>query len=518
MEQTKEETLSILLPKATPAAIKWLALTRQNINNIKEEIASLKIKLSLSESFEADNILADILLGLTSLEAAKRKIEVLKSRQALGEICQILFLDEEYAKLLLKTYATPLSKTLFIQACDELNPDFELKKDSSALSDIIDTLLDKAKKQEEAFLATLEQEKIFLETLLKEKLINKASYLDLSDLFFNQNSLSLKQEWEKLFKELKTIYDNKTLNAELCLNTLKGNITPKEAKEITKLGKVLNKPLLATDLQRLYLKYAPIKSAEEILTTLQTLLKKFDYVYLPEENLSLAVKVMLEASEQNLINAENTASYNKGKILFLRALCSNKFFASFARELTLRFYGKISVQDLSLLLQNITARLPGGTCKENADIGLKVLLGKLTFKEASAQANFLFDKRKKMFSNNFEQEALNTYLGTKSKEEVLNFFHTTLSQYDFWQKDNSKYCFALTILISQLNGNISEEWEITALKLLQEGAPEASVEIILKELSNQIISSFEILNSYRDFYTQTSNHKEAALRVVNKFN
>ena len=52
------------------------------------------------------------------------------------------------------------------------------------------------------------------------------------------------------------------------------------------------------------------------------------------------------------------------------------------------------MQDLSLLLQSITSRLKGGVCKENADIGLKVLLGKLTFKEASAQANFLFDKRK----------------------------------------------------------------------------------------------------------------------------
>ena len=122
-----------------------------------------------------------------------------------------------------------------------------------------------------------------------------------------------------------------------------------------------------------------------------------------------------------------------------------------------------------------------------------------------------------MFSNAFEQEALNSYLGTKSKEEVLNFFHTTLSQYDFWQKDNSKYCFALTILISQLNGTINEEWERTALKLLQEEAPEASVEIILKELSQKTISTFEIVNSYRDFYAQTSSHKEASLRVINKF-
>ena len=70
-------------------------------------------------------------------------------------------------------------------------------------------------------------------------------------------------------------------------------------------------------------------------------------------------------------------------------------------------------------MQSITSRLKGGVCKENADIGLKVLLGKLTFKEASAQANFLFDKRKNLFSNTFEQEALNSYLGTKTKEEVF---------------------------------------------------------------------------------------------------
>ena len=518
MEQIKEENISLLLPKATPNAIKWLALTRHNINNIKEEIASLKTKLSLSEGFYADNILVDVLLGFISIDAAKYKIEVLKARQTLGEICQTLFLDDEYSKLLLKTYGTLLSKILFTQACDKLNPDFELKKDSSALPNIIDTLLENAKKQEEKFLITLEEEKLFLEDLLKNKFIDKASYLDLSDLFFNQNSVSLKTEWTQLFTELKTLCDNKSLNSELCVNALKGNITKKEAAEITKLAVVLNMPILPSDLQSLYLKYGEVKTSEEILTTLKTLLKRFDYVYFPEENLSLALKVMLEATEQNLKDAENKASFNKGKILFLRSLCASKVFAPFARELTLRFYGKISAQDLSLLLQNITARFPGGICKDNADIGLKVLLGKLTFKEASAQANFLFDKRKNSFSNDLEQEALNSYLGTKNKEEILNFFHTTLSQYDFWQKDSSKYCFALTILIAQLNGNISEAWGTTALKLLQEGAAVASVEFILKELSSKVITTFELLNSYRDFYAQTSSHKEASLRVVNKFN
>lgn len=517
MEKTKEETLSVLLPKATPAAIKWLALKRHNIDNLKDEIASLKSKLSLSESLEADNLLADVLLGFTSVEGAKHKIEVLKSRQFLGEICQDLVLDESYAKLLFKVYGSPLSRPLFIEACDKLNPDLELKKDSAALSNIIDTLLDNAQKEEESFLLTLEEEKLFLNNLLKENYIDKAAYLDLSDLFFNQTSLSLKTEWEKLFNDLKNIYNNKTLNAELCLRTFKGNITSEEARQITNLASVLNLPILTSDLQSLYLKYSPVKTPEEISLILQTLLKKFDYVYSPLENLALAIKVMLEATQENLNQAEAIASFNKGKILFLRSLCASKVFAPFARELTQRFYGKISTQDLSLLLQNITARLAGGACKENADIGLKVLLGKITFKEASAQAEFLLDKRKEHFSNAFEQEALNSYLGTKSKEEVLNFFHNTLSQYDFWQKDSSKYCFALSVLISQLNGTISEEWGLTSLKLLQEGAPETSVENILKELNKQNISNFEVLNSYRDFYAQTSSHKDAALRVINKF-
>lgn len=518
MINTKEETLSTLLPQATPYAITWLALKRGNINNLKEELSSLKAKLSLKDSFEADNILADVLLGFTSTEAAKHKIEVLKSRQALSEICQELVLDENYVKLLFKVYGSPLSNPLFLDACDKLNPDFELKKDSSSLSSIVDTLLDEANKKEEAFLTTLEAEKNFLKDLLKEKQINQAEYLDLSDLFLNQTSVSLKTEWEKLFGELKNIYDDKNLNKDITVNTLKGNITYKEACEITQLASLLKLPILSSDLQSLYLKYSPIKTLQEISLTLQTLLKRFDYVYSPVENLSLAIKVMLEATQENLKEAENKASYNKGKILFLRSLCANKIFAPFAKELTLRFYGKISVQDLSLLLQSITSRLKGGVCKENADIGLKVLLGKLTFKEASAQANFLFDKRQNLFSNTFEQEALNSYLGTKTKEEVLNFFHTTLSQYDFWQKNSSKYCFALTLLIEQLNGNISETWGKTALMLLQEDAPETSVETILKELNQQPISTFEIVNSYRDFYAQTSSHQEASLRVVNKFN
>ena len=86
------------------------------------------------------------------------------------------------------------------------------------------------------------------------------------------------------------------------------------------------------------------------------------------------------------------------------------------------------------------------------------------------------------------------------------------------QKDSAKYCFALTLLIEQLNGNISDTWGKTALMLLQEDVPETSVETILKELSKNPVSTFEIINSYRDFYAQTSSHKEASLRIVNKFN
>lgn len=515
---TKEDKLVSLLPQATPRALEYLALKKYNLDNLEGKISSLKKQLDLKDTFYADNILIDVLLGLTSKKAAKRKIEVLKSREFLFDFCQDLALDEGTLKLLCKVYASPLSKTLFIEACDKLNPDFELKKDSAAISDIIDSLLEEAKKQELSFSATEEKEKLFLKDLLRNNLIDKASYEDLENLFFNQTSVSLTTEWQNLFDRLKQIYDKKQLNAQICASALKGNILPSEAEDIMNLAKTLNLPVLAEDLQSLYLKYGGIKTNQEIAKTLHALLKNFDYLYLPQENLSLALQVMLEATQEKLDQAQTASSYNKGKILFLRALCANKLFAPFAIELTRRFYGKVAVQDLSLLLQNITARFAGGSCKENAQIGLKVLLGKLTFKEASLQANFLFDKRKAQASDSLEQEALNSYLGTKTREEVLGFIHNTLGQYDFWQNDRSKYCFALSVLIEQLNGTLSEEWALCSLKLLQENTPETTVEAILKELKTQNISSFEIINSYRDFYAQTSSHKEAGLRVINKFN
>ena len=47
MNKTKEEKLSLLLPQATPAALKCLAFKKHNLDNLEEEISSLKAKLAL---------------------------------------------------------------------------------------------------------------------------------------------------------------------------------------------------------------------------------------------------------------------------------------------------------------------------------------------------------------------------------------------------------------------------------------------------------------------------------------
>lgn len=60
-----------------------------------------------------------------------------------------------------------------------------------------------------------------------------------------------------------------------------------------------------------------------------------------------------------------------------------------------------------------------------------------------------------------------------------------MRSYSFWKDDGAKHCYALSIALEELNGNISSSWADTVLTLLEKGYPEESIEVIAEGLSSQ---------------------------------
>ncbi len=524
-QQTETQPIAPTLAGALPRASEYMLQLLEYKNNGRTEqdlidlVNEYKKDLQIPQDLNADDLVIQIILLRQSAAAAKRKIEVLKSQKALAEIASVLTLDAEFLNLLLNHYASVSCEKLFVNEyenlSDSLNPQAE--KPTPEFSKIIDKLIDDAQKKETSFAAVREENKEYLAALLKDKKISYSLYLDLCETYCFCGAASFQPLFEDLLKALGAQNDNPSLNSALACKVLLYEITKEDALEITKLDKVMPYRLLEDDLQTIAFKYLKLKSPQDAADTLEAVLKRLSCADNPVENLGLAVRVVTDARVETLQEAEAIAAEKRGKILFMRKLAGYKFFSGCEDELTSTFYGHYSIEEVLSLFSQVLRELPyNNDINENADIGLKVLLKKLPLKDAVSQALFRKENKSNYSADALENEALNNYLGTKSREDALSILREKLHPYSFWKDDGAKHCYALSVALEELNGNISSSWADTVLTLLEKGYPDESIDIIAEGLSSQKdITADTIISAYDKFYASGKNHKDAAMRVVN---
>jgi len=519
--EVTESTLSSVLPYASAYMLELLQYKNNGLSEQELILAvnDYKKELNIPQDLNADDIIIQILLMRRSAEAAKHCVEVLKSQKALTEISSSLELDAQYVSLLVNYYASLSCQNLFIKEYESLSSSFapEQEKQNPEFAKIIDTLIDKAQKAETISAQTASENKEYLAALLKDKKITYSLYLDLCDVYCYPGSAEFKPAFEDLMKKLGDINDNPSLNAVLASKVMLYMITEEEAGSISNLDAAMPYRLLAEDLQVIAFKYLKVKSVQDAADTLEAVLKRLVCADNPVENLGLAVRVVTDARLETLQEAEAIAADNRNKILFMRKLSSYKFFGGYEDEITSAFFGTRSMEEIISLFNNILRELPcNSDITENADIGLKVLLKKLPMKDAVAQAAFRKENKSSYSADSLENEALNNYLGTKGREEVLSFFRDKLHPYSFWRNDETKHCYALNVILEELNGNTSTFWADTSLTMLEKAYPEESIDIIMEGLSSQKdLTLQDITEAYEKFYASSKNHKDAALRVVN---
>lgn len=326
-----------------------------------------------------------------------------------------------------------------------------------------------------------------------------------------------------LLKKLNSVNDNPEQNKILAAKAALNIMTDDEALFCAALAKAIKYPLLADDLQTIAFKYGPLKTPAQTAEIFEAVLRGLPYLDDAVENLGLAARVMTDGRAQTLKNAEDYATQRKAKMIFMRKLSADKFFAAYADELTNKFFGANTIDEISSMFHHILKELPHiSDIYENADIAVKVLLKKLPIKDALNQA--VFQKENKTSTARvaaqsafaLEQEAYQSYRGIKSKAEVIAFFKDRLAPFDFWLQDENKHCYALSTLVGELNGSISVFTADLALSMLDAGCPEESVEIVSAGLASlQDISKEDVLAAYKKFYSAGKDHQDAARRVVN---
>lgn len=496
--EIEQEKLKTYLPKADSYLLAELlynnSLTEEEL---EKEISALKESLNTDE----DNLIIDILLFRQSKKSAVKKAKVFKAQKILQNLAAQVALDKEYYDLLNHVYAQVSSKIL-VQ---------ETPKPHT-----VDNLLKGIKEPRVILKVKADENLKFLNDLHDSRKITLKTFRNLFQVYAFPGAPELKSDFNILLNKIAEIASDFKYKEELAAKVLLAEIAEEEIAPILNLYKTFPHPLNLEDLIIIYFKYSVLPEGE-VQKVFKAILAKLPSKEEPYENLALAVKILKDGREETFDKSVLQARIKQDKLKYMKALAKVPFFVGYQDELTLKFYGKKSLLDVGLEFKELLQSLPfNESYKENADIGIKVMLGKIPYKAGYAQALYRKESKPKLGEDPLRLEALQKYSGPKSKEEVLEFLRLKLKPYTFHKKDGAAYCTALAYLIDELNGKNPPKATTVALELFEQGLNEKQVEEIVNKFLQKV--SFDedaLLTAYKRFYDIKQDKEDAVARILN---
>ena len=247
-------------------------------------------------------------------------------------------------------------------------------------------------------------------------------------------------------------------------------------------SKLLGGQILEEDLMIIACRYLKVKTPQDILDAFDAVLKRLPHVNQKEENLGLAVQVLLDGTEKVFEQAQQKAALRRERTLLRSALSKKEAYAGYEYDIAKRFAGQKTYVQIEREMDEILAELPH--CQEtleNKELACKVLLGTLSLEEARKQAAYLRDVKAQTLTQGLAPEALKNYLGTKPAQEITEFFEKSLAPYTFWKSDRAKHEFALAALVGELNGTSDTRISSFVLDMLESGS---SLELVSDMMAN----------------------------------
>lgn len=479
-------TIYCMLPGINDDYAAKLVYTLENkktLPQLQQDIADIAAQLG-SDCEAADTIVAQILLDEITLPAALKQLRVFNNAASIIELGGALETQEEDVKLLLSVYASFASRQYFDAAF------------AAALKDVQDQPIPDAEKARHGLRKLVEQAR---ETEMNARSVaknNKKTILKLADqyrlqikttaelvnLYTQPATVDFEREFHPVLQELQQINEDARLSASLAAKVLLWRITPKDAQAISELSKRLHGQILEDDLMIIACRYLKVKTPQDILDTFDAVLKKLPHVSQKEENLGLAVKVLLDGTAATFEKAQQKAALRRERIMLRKNLAKKEIYSGYEYDLADKFAGHKTLAQIERETDELLNSLPHCVDKkENKELACKVLLGTLSHAEAKEQAQYLRDVKAKTLTQGLAPEAMKNYLGTKTPEELIAFFETALAPYTFWKSDRAAHEFAMQVLVGELNGTYNRQISQFTLDMMENGS---SVELMSDMLSN----------------------------------
>lgn len=476
---------------------------KKSLPELQQDIADIAAQLS-SDSVMTDTIVAKILLDEMTVPAALRALRIYNNATSIGELCSALDIGQPDADSLLNAYASFCSRQYFDQAFadalkDVQNADMEdadkaLHAVNKLTASANELIAKRAKTQKE-------NKKEIFKTADKYGLKIKIT-AELEQIYTQPAAISFKDEFNAIFKELNKVNGDERLNASLAARVMLCQITKKDAQDITLVSKMLEKKILEEDLMIIACRYLKIKTPQDIVDTFEAVLKKLPHVSQPEENLGLAVKVLLDGTANTFHAAQQQAALQRDRITLRKSLSKKIIYSGYEYDIAERFGGKKTYVQIEREMAELLKSLP--YCldeKENKELACKVLLGTLGLEEAKSQAQYLRDVKAKTVTQGLAPEVMKNYLGTKPPEEIIRFFETSLAPYTFWKSDRDKHIFTLQTLVGELNGTSTGQISQFVMEMLENGSSLEMMSDMLSNIQTKKTSKEELdnlLNMYKE--------------------
>ncbi len=456
---------------------------KKSLEELQQDIANIAAQLG-SDSPVTDTVVAKILLDEITLPAALRQLRIYNNAMSIVELSKALELEKEETDLLLQVYSSFSSRKYFdvefasaLKAVASKAPD-----DTQAALAAVDSLLQNARELLTRNKKTPKENRRHILNVADKYRLSITLTAELLRVYTQEETIAFQPEFNRIFNQLEKINQDERLNASLCARVMLCTITVKDAQDITLLSKMLNKKILEEDLMIIACRYLKVKTPKDILDTFEAVLQRLPHVKQKEENLGLAVKVLLDGTPQTFEAAQKKAALRRDRIVLRDKLLKQPLYGGYAYDIAEKFGGKKTFEQIEAEMADILHQLP--YCadeKENKELACKVLLGTLSQSEAKDQAQYLRDLKAKTVTKGLAPEVMKNYLGTKPAEEILQFFEESLAPYTFWKSDRKKHLFALQTLVAELNGTSNTQISQFVLEMLEGGS---SLEMMADMLSN----------------------------------
>jgi len=457
---------------------------KKSLTRLQQDIAD--ISAQLGDGCEmSDTIVAKILLDEITLPAALRQLRVYNNAVSVAELADALDTPPQSIDLLLNYYASFGSHrffdTEFARALKDVKDNKELS-DADKAQYALDMLIQEAQQD------LPKNEKLLLEN--KKAIYQAADKYHLSvkmtaallGFYMAPGAADFSKHFEEQMTALQSINADENLNASLAAKTLLCQITPKDAQDIAQTSALLKGQILEEDLLIIACRYLKVKTPQDIYDAFDAVLKKLPHVSQKEENLGLAVQVLLDGTKECFDRAQQKASLRREQILLRKALSKKEVYSGYEYDIAERFAGQKTYIQIERETNGLLQELPH--CQnelENKELACKVLLGTLGLEEARKQASYLRDLKAKSLTKGLAPQALKNYLGTKPAEELIGFFETSLAPYTFWKSDQALHAYALQTLVGELNGTSDKQISTFVFYMLENGS---SLELVADMMTN----------------------------------